>query len=364
MWIVRFDEPGPGVRVAVKDAIDVLGVPTWAGCAAVRDRAAPAAADASCLVGVRVGGAAIVGKTTQTELCLSPTGVNREFGTPVNPIAPDRVPGGSSSGSAVAVATGEAEIGLGTDTGGSVRIPAACCGIAGLKTTWGRIPLDGVWPLAPSLDTVGPLARGMAGLVAGMGLLEPGFTPATAPARTIGRLRLSDVDDAAERAVDEALNRAGFTVHNVQLPGWDASFEAFDPIVLGEFWRAHADLLDCPGVSPWANEGLRHGAGIGSDRLADAQGAQRLWAAEVADLLRTVDLLALPTLVGPPPKLTATRGFPITRLTAPVNLAGTPALALPVPSLGTPVPVSLQLIGPMDGEELLCATGLALEASF
>ena len=109
------------------------------------------------------------------------TGVNPWYGTPVNPLDPRLVPGGSSSGSAVAVATGEADVAYGTDTGGSVRIPSACCGTAGLKTTWGRVPLDGVWPLSPSFDTVGPMARDVAGLVLGMELLEPGFVvgPAT-----------------------------------------------------------------------------------------------------------------------------------------------------------------------------------------
>lgn len=184
-WIERF---GPGtdpddgtLRVAVKDAIDVAGTVTTAGCAAVRDLAVPAVADAACLAGVRAAGARIVGKTNLTELCLSPVGDNALFGTPVNPLAPDRIPGGSSSGSAVAVATAEADLALGTDTGGSVRIPAACCGVVGLKTTWGRIPTDGVWPLARSLDTVGPLARDVAGVVTGMRLLEPAWTVAPRP---------------------------------------------------------------------------------------------------------------------------------------------------------------------------------------
>src|SRR5215468_1684362 len=176
-WIRRFTPAPDGVlRIAVKDAIDMAGSVTTAGCVAVRDRAVPATEDAACLAGVRASDAVILGKTTLTELCLSPVGVNPTFGTPVNPVAPDLIPGGSSSGSAVAVASGEAEIGLGTDTGGSVRIPAACCGIVGLKTTWGRVPTAGVWPLAPSLDTVGPIARTVAEVATGMRLLEPGFT--------------------------------------------------------------------------------------------------------------------------------------------------------------------------------------------
>src|SRR5258707_8697714 len=104
-----------------------------------------------------------------------PIGTNPWFGNPVNPLDPALIPGGSSSGSAVAVANDDADVAYGSDTGGSVRIPSACCGTAGLKTTWGRIPLEGVWPLSPSFDTLGPMARDVAGLVTGMQLLEPGF---------------------------------------------------------------------------------------------------------------------------------------------------------------------------------------------
>ena len=125
------------------------GEQTTAGCRAVAGRAAPALRDAACLAGARAAGARIVGRTNLHELALGVTGVNPWYGTPVNPLDPALVPGGSSSGSAVAVATGEADVAYGSDTGGSVRIPAACCGIAGLKTTWGRVPLDGVWPLCP-----------------------------------------------------------------------------------------------------------------------------------------------------------------------------------------------------------------------
>jgi hypothetical protein len=170
-WIARFDLPAEAdgrLRVAVKDAIDIKGQTTTAGSAVVRARAKPAASDARCLAGIRASSdAIIVGKTMLTEMCISPIGNNADFGMPVSPLAPDLIPGGSSSGSAVVVASGEADVALGTDTGGSVRIPAACCGIVGLKTTWGRIPLEGVWPLAPSLDTVGPMARDVAGVVAG-----------------------------------------------------------------------------------------------------------------------------------------------------------------------------------------------------
>src|SRR5687768_561890 len=130
-WITKLDPAtdADGLRVAVKDAIDVEGVPTTVGCAAVADVAEPAVADADCVATARVAGARMVGKANLHELCFGTHGGNPWFGHPVNPIAPDRLVGGSSSGSAVAVATDEADVGYGTDTGGSVRLPAACCGI-------------------------------------------------------------------------------------------------------------------------------------------------------------------------------------------------------------------------------------------
>ena len=171
MFITTLDATGTGPRLAVKDIIDVAGVPTTAGSPAVERTAAPAAADAACLAGARAAGARIVGKTNLHELAMLPLGTNQWFGTPANPLDPALIPGGSSSGSAAAVAAGEADVALGSDTGGSIRVPAACCGITGLKTSYGRVPLDGVWPLAPSLDTVGPMAATVDGLVTGMMLL-------------------------------------------------------------------------------------------------------------------------------------------------------------------------------------------------
>src|SRR3984957_9004231 len=180
---------GGGIRLAVKDLIDVAGVPTTAGSRALAAIAVAAERDAPCLAGARAAGARIVGKANLHELALGASGVNEYFGTPVNPLDPGLVPGGSSSGSAVAVADDEADLAYGSDTGGSVRVPAAFCGITGLKTTHGRIPLDGVWPLAPSLDTIGPMARDVAGVAAGLALLEPGFSVDVAAAVRIGRVR-------------------------------------------------------------------------------------------------------------------------------------------------------------------------------
>src|SRR5690242_13248419 len=224
-WIVRMAPEGAGPRLAVKDCIDVAGVPTTVGCPVVAEMAEPAANDAAVVAAARESGARIAGKTALTELCWSASGVNHWAGTPVNPRDPRRVPGGSSSGSAVAVATGEADVALGTDTGGSVRVPAACCGVVGLKTTYGRVSVKGVYPLAPSFDTVGPIGADVAAVELGMRLLEPAFRMPDSPGplvagRIAGRSGTGEADPAIETAGDRALAAAGVAVTRV--PGWDA----------------------------------------------------------------------------------------------------------------------------------------------
>src|ERR1041385_3686632 len=137
----------------------------------------PAKADAACLAIARRRNVVIVGKTNMTEFAVAPSGMNEYFGTPRNPLRSFLIPGGSSSGSAVAVANGEADVAFGTDTAGSIRVPAACCGIVGLKTTHGLVSIEGVHPIeAAHLDTVGPIARDIEGTVRGMDLLQGGFS--------------------------------------------------------------------------------------------------------------------------------------------------------------------------------------------
>jgi amidase len=362
-WLTRLDSGDTaGLRVAVKDAIDVAGVPTTAGCRAVAQRATPAAADADCLSGFRRAGAAIVGKANLDELCFGTSGVNPWFGTPANPLAPGRIPGGSSSGSAVAVAAGEAELALGSDTGGSIRIPAACCGIAGLKTTWGRVPVAGVWPLAPSLDTVGPLAADVTGIIAAMALLDGSWHGVGAHAVRIGRLSVAGVDAAFDTAVDGALAATGLEVRPVSLAGWETSFETFRVLVHAEFWQQHGRFVDSPDVGSYARAGLRWGGTLDPEQVAQADAARRRWQAEFAAAFEIVDVVALPTIIGPPPLLEEHRAYPAAALTVPINVAGLPALAMPVPA-GAGLPASLQLVGPAGGEELLCATGLLIEAA-
>jgi amidase len=365
-WILRAAASGLGLRVAVKDLIDVAGLPTTAGSRAIAEQATSAVADASCLAGLRAAiarsEACLVGKTNLHELAYGITGINAAFGTPVNPLDPLRVPGGSSSGSAVAVASGEADVSYGSDTGGSIRIPAACCGIAGLKTTRGRIPLTGVWPLAPSMDTVGPMARDVAGLIAGMKLLEPGFSAAAQVPRVVGRVVIGS-DPTIDHAVDSALAATGWEMVRVRLDGLHRATVAAMTVLDAEAWVSngvHADAApDKIGRDVLAR--LRAGSAIVPAALSAAQKEAVRWRAILSSFWEQVELIALPTLLGFPPTLDNSQEMARIRgLTSPVNLAGVPALTLPVPT-GGPLPASIQLIGPAGSEEMLLAAGAVLE---
>ncbi|MGI8753878.1 MAG: amidase [Acidimicrobiales bacterium] len=386
-WIVRLDEGRSGPAVGVKDLIDVAGVPTTAACRAVAARARPATADAACLSGLRAamagGRARLVGKTNLHELADGITGINRWTGTPVNPLDPGAVPGGSSSGSAVAVAVGDADIAYGSDTAGSVRIPAACCGVVGLKTTWGRIPLDGVWPLAPSLDTVGPLARDMAGIVAAMDLLEPGFAAsvarvgrieATGPV-TVGRLDLGHsgleadpvVEAAVQAAVDRAVAAGGFAVREVHPSGWADACVAGLTVIGAESLAAHGALVrrHSDEVGEDIAASFAHAARAGHQRIRDARSTIERWRREM-DRVWADDLtvLALPTIGVPAPPIGpgAARAIGV-KWTLPISAAGLPALSLPLSLPGTSLKASLQLVGGHGSEALLCALGSWFEAA-
>jgi amidase len=368
-WVIRIaadaDGNGAGPRLAVKDCIDMAGLPTTAGCPVVAEMADPAVADAAVIVSAREGGARIVGKTGLTELCWSASGINHWAGTPVNPRDPRRLPGGSSSGSAVAVATGEADVAFGTDTGGSVRVPAACCAVVGLKTRYGRVPVKGVYPLAPSLDTVGPIGPDVAAVEAGMRLLEPGFqAPGATGELTAGRITVpastGGADPAVEAAVDRALAAAGVAVTRV--PGWDsdAALSAIAVLIDAEGFRSNAYLMPyLKQLSPHVRRNLERGARLTPADRASAERGRTTVRATFDALLADFPVLVLPTLLGPPPLLGGPT-FQLNALTAPVSLAGLPALSLPVPAAGGVI-ASMQVIGIT--EERVLAFGRAIEAA-
>ena len=376
-FITRFSTSGTGVRVAVKDIIDIAGEITTAGCLAVSDDAIPAIADARCLVGTRAAGARLVGKANLHELAYGADGINPSYGTPTNPLDPSRCPGGSSSGSAVAVATDEADVAYGSDTGGSIRIPAACCGVVGLKTTWGRIPTEGVWPLAPSLDTIGPMATTVGGVIVGMDLLEPGFADAARrwpAANIVGRLRHPGdwpTNPAIDAAIDAALEACGFDVVEIRMDGWVAARDAGLRLLMGEAWQGNQHLLARPDrLTPGMAERIRDGVAVTDNEMAAALAHRDIVLAQLDDIFRGVEVIALPTLPDFAPPLTNPTSVALTSYTRPGNLAGTPAISLQVPvpapfrNAGTAhLPASLQLIAPRHGEELLVATAARLEAA-
>jgi amidase len=363
-FITSFHAAGPGQRVAVKDLIDMAGQPTTAGSRVLADAAVPAERDADCLAGLRAAGAQVVGRTNLHELALGVTGINPWFGTPENPLDPSLAPGGSSSGSAVAVAAGEAELAYGTDTGGSIRIPAACCGVCGLKTTWGRVALAGVRPLAPSLDTVGPMAADVAGLAAGMRLLEPGFEVArdAGPPR-VARLRV-DAAPEVDDAVTAALRATSWDVSELDPGGWLTATRWTAELLVAEAYQANQEIFDrdAARISPDVASRLDAGRRVSPATLAGATQARARWRAQLAALFNRFDLLVSPTLLILPPALDDASQLLKARATMPVNLAGVPALVLPVPA-GGGLPASLQLISAWDTEESLLAYGATAEAA-
>jgi amidase len=372
VWIERFGRGVPiaaeagAPTVAVKDLIDVAGSITTAGCQALADRQQPALQDAECITRVRGAGGALVGKVNLHELAFGVTAHNPWFGTPCNPADPGREVGGSSSGSAVAVALGDADVAIGSDTGGSVRIPAACCGVVGLKTTFGRIPLDGVWPLAPSFDTVGPLARTVADVELAMGLIEGCPLSPVEPDLRVGRADLGpdvEIDPVIGAAVDDALRISELAVDRVSVGGWRTA-HFHQQVLLGvEAISSDGWLVEETGgvgiSEPTMARLLRSRVTADLHETARAEG--QAWAAQFRALVARVGVLALPTLAIRPPLPSEPVGA-FNVLTAPINLAGLPAISIPVPAAGRP-PTGLQLVAPPGGEEILLALAARVEAA-
>lgn len=363
--MVLLPTTGSGPRLAVKDCIDVAGTVTTAGSRAVAETAVPARYDAPVVASARAQGARIVGKTNLVELCRRADGLNAWTGTPRNPLAADRVPGGSSSGSAVAVAGGEADVAYGTDTGGSVRVPAACCGIAGLKTTAGRVPTQGVTEFSRTLDTVGPLARDIAGLAAGMALMEPGFAVATLDADqplTAARLRPGGVHPSIDAAVDAALAAAGVQATDSAVPEWKQWCVDADDLMGAEGWLAQRRYLErAELIEPRHAEDIAAGAAISAQRVVTCRRTALRARHILGALLNRYDMLALPTLDSEPPRI-GDRAR-LTRLTVPFNLAGVPAVSLPLSRPDGGLPASLQLVGRWYDEESLLARAAVVEQS-
>jgi aspartyl-tRNA(Asn)/glutamyl-tRNA(Gln) amidotransferase subunit A len=370
--------PLHGVPVGIKDIIEVEGLPTTMGSAHFAGHVSTV--DAECVRRLRAAGAVIVGKTTTHEFAYGPTGDRSANGASRNPHDPARMSGGSSGGSAVAVAAGLVPLALGTDTGGSVRIPAALCGVAGFKPAHGVIPADGVFPLAKTLEDVGVLARTADDCrVAYRVLADLPVGPGTAEAdvHRIGWVRpgtLSETDHDIERLARAALSLGGAEVEEVELLDMAGIRAAFSAIQDSEAYAVHADRVADKAAlfDPEVLDRLRQAAQTPGWRYVRALATRSRLQSEMSALLSRYHVLALPTtpVVAPPigartveinGTATGVRQAMLS-LTSPWNLLGLPALSVPVGMVGA-LPAGLQLITGPGHEDLMFAVAEKVSAA-
>jgi aspartyl-tRNA(Asn)/glutamyl-tRNA(Gln) amidotransferase subunit A len=371
-----------GVPISIKDLIDVEGLPTT--CASRAMPATPAVSDAPIVTRLREAGAVLFGKTNLHEFALGTTSDESAWGPVRHPVDASRSAGGSSGGSAVAVATGMGLASVGTDTGGSIRIPASVCGVVGLKPTFGDIPLEGVVPLSVTLDHAGPLAQTVAdaGCLWEVLAARPGDTRVSCEPRELRLGQLGgpfesevqpEVHAAFERAL-ETLRAAGVSVSTVPLAGLESIADAYVNLALPEAaaWHdAHIHgerSLYSPGVAAR----LDRGRAVGAVQYLAAQERRKRFSEAVSRALTAVHALVTPTLPMTAPPLLAdeieiTPGESGTvsirsamlRCTQPFNMSRHPAISIPLPVPG--LPVGLQLVGAMEGTPALLAVAAACE---
>ncbi|MFN7918300.1 MAG: amidase [Vicinamibacterales bacterium] len=374
--------PLHGVPVSVKDLFDVKGTVTTAG-SRVREGLV-AASDAPAVAQLRRSGAVIIGKTNLHEFAMGPTNEDSAFGPVRHPLDDTRLSGGSSGGSAVSVATGMALASLGSDTGGSIRIPAAACGLVGLKPGYGELPADGAVPLSRTLDHIGPLTQDVTDAWHLLHVLrdrkpQRPLTPAPLASARVGVPRRyfcdlleDDVRAAFERALD-TLRAAGVTVTDVEIANADLVAPVYTHIVFGDAAAYHADALDTVPAKYTANvrQRLEMARYVLAEDYVRALDGQRALRRAVDAQLAHVDALALPTLPIVAPKLGQSMvelggsSHPVRnvllRLTQLFNVTGHPAITLPNGRSTEGLPCGLQLVGKQDGTDALLCLARAVE---
>ena len=376
--------PLAGLPVSVKDLFDIAGDVTTAGSAVLRD-AAPAAADSVVVNRLRRAGAVIVGRTNMTEFAYSGLGLNPHYGTPKNPWdrATGRIPGGSSSGAGVSVSDAMAAAAIGTDTGGSVRIPAALCGVTGLKTTTGRIPLDGVYPLSATLDSVGPLAPTVA-CCAVLDAVMAGAAPAVPSALPIAGLRfavpqsyvLDDLDETVAaifgRALS-ALSAAGAVVTEIpfrELAGIP-DIMVHGGVLGAEAYAVHRRQMEekGDGYDPRVRVRIERGVNLSAADLIDIHRGRADLMARANAVTAPFDAVLLPTapMVAPPlagleasDALYGETNPLMLRNTTVGNFLDRCALSIPCHEPGE-APVGLTVMDETGADSHLIAVGLAVE---
>ena len=373
-----------GVPVSVKDIVFTTEAPTTAG-SKIFGAGLVATADAPVVRRLRRAGAIIIGKTNLHEVALGVTSANEHFGPVRNPHHPGRVAGGSSGGSAVAVATGMGPLSVGTDTRGSIRIPAACCGVAGHKPTRGLVPVEGVLPLSPSLDHVGPLARTVAEcalmleVMAGTRYAGRFTGAARRPAKgmTVGisEFHLRDLDSAVQKPIDATLRRLkklGCRLHDVRMPALDESHHASIVISASEAVSYHDQFLTTKpeAYGPLVRKRLQDAYKWTVVDLVRAQAAMADLTRAFARVFETLDCVVGAVLPCIPPTIGETtvsiNGKEVTvvdaftRFNAPQNMAGIPALSVPC-GTANGMPVGFQVFGASGKDEAVLRLGAALD---
>jgi amidase len=354
--------PLAGLTFAAKDLFEVAGTRSGWGNPDRLAEAPVSMTTASALIPALAAGATLIGKTHTDELASGMFGENPHYGPPINPRAPGRVPGGSSSGSAAAVAAGLCDFAFGTDTGGSVRVPAGFCGIFGIRTTHGRISTAGLMPMAPSFDTVGWFARDAA-LLRRIGAAYVGTAEPRAPRLLLAEDAFGICVPEVGAALRAAAARLGpatpVTLYEEGVAYW---LETFRTLQLGELWAAHGTWAMQPGrrLSPLVGERIGLAGQVRTEAIAAAWSAREALAARLRALLGEDGLLVLPTAHDLPPPVGAPVAAQIAfrdrtlALTCVASLCRLPQVSLPAGALDG-VPVGLSLVGPPHGDAALLA---------
>src|SRR4051794_10530635 len=357
------ESPASGIPLAVKDLFDTAGLVTTYGSSIFAEHVPQETAEAVRML--ERAGYADVGKTNLHEFAYGVTSMNPHYGWVPNPVRSGRIAGGSSGGSAAALAAGLAGAALGTDTGGSIRIPAAYCGVVGFKPTYGLVSLAGCWPLAPSYDHAGPMTRTVGECVTMMEALVPEFEPAPQPALDDLRVAVAWIDDASD-GIGLRVEAAAACFPNrerVDFPRGRGNLKVF----MREIAEVHETLFAEHAEAYGADVArkIRECLAVTDAEFAEAERVRASYRDEAAALLDGYDLLLAPTqgFVAPTYEEAdddALRGT-ITSFTNPFNALGWPALALPCGTAEDGLPASIQLVGRPGEDAAVLAAGLALE---
>jgi aspartyl-tRNA(Asn)/glutamyl-tRNA(Gln) amidotransferase subunit A len=360
IFLARPKSAGDGIRLAVKDLLDTAGLTTTYGSAIFAAHVPSESAEA--VVSLERAGYTNIGKTNLHEFAYGITSENEHFGTVPNPIAPGRIAGGSSGGSAAALAAELADAALGTDSGGSIRIPAACCGVVGFKPTFDLVSTRGCFPLAPSFDHVGPMARTVEACTQMLQVLAPCFKPQRLESREEVRVGIAWLDDAsplvAMRIQELAQRFPRRRSLEVPLPQIDSLFMREVAGVHGDLYAEHGDLY---GESVAVK--IERCLTVSDAAVAAAERARLEYRQTMAELMEDFDLLLTPTLpvVAPPVGVgDLDLRAVLTRNTLPFNVLGWPALAVPCGRAEEGLPASAQIVGREGADALVLAVGTSL----